>query len=273
MREKWWIGKRPRAGICSRPVLPAAALPPVPVPGLACGAQNVPKHERSMDGVTALIHAGHRQLRSRHWQTLWEQNHPHWHRVQQRDWDHPVLDEWLRGLDVAMAGWPQPLVLIAHSMGCLLVAHCATSVSGGRRGAVGRPARSSGPAFPSTARGFETVPSDRLPFPQSLVVASSNDAFGSVDYAKQCAVDWGSAFVEAGAIGHINAESDLGAWPVLFSSHSCWRPRDPAILQMNAARSTDAGNPQKASVPVVRFPVEEEDGDCSHESDSSRFPP
>ncbi|MBS0161794.1 MAG: alpha/beta hydrolase [Nitrospira sp.] len=176
----------------------------------------MPKHELSMDGVTALIVPGIGNSGPRHWQTLWEQNHPRWQRVQQRDWDHPVLDEWLRGLDVAMAGWPQPPVLIAHSMGCLLVAHWARRASA----AVGAallvaPPDPQGPAFPSTARGFETVPSDRLPFP-SLVVASSNDAFGSVDYAKQCAVDWGSAFVEAGAIGHINAESDLGAWPAGF---------------------------------------------------------
>ena len=65
---------------------------------------------------------------------------------------------------------------------------------------------------PATARGFEAVPSGRLPFP-SLVVASSNDPFGSVDYAKRCAAVWGSTFAEAGASGHINAESELGEWP------------------------------------------------------------
>ncbi|MBX3337763.1 MAG: alpha/beta hydrolase [Nitrospira sp.] len=54
---------------------------------------------------------------------MWEQNHPRWQRVQQRDWDHPVLDEWLRGLDVAIGRITLPSVLIAHSMASLLVAH------------------------------------------------------------------------------------------------------------------------------------------------------
>jgi predicted alpha/beta hydrolase family esterase len=148
-----------------------------------------------------------------HWQTLWERQHPGWQRVQQRDWDRPVLDEWLQALESAVAGFPAPVVLIAHSMGCLLVAHWAQQASIPVRAALlVAPPDPKGPAFPSAARGFETVPSGRLPFP-SLVVASSDDPFGSVDYAKRCAADWGSAFVEAGAIGHINAESDLGEWP------------------------------------------------------------
>ena len=45
------------------------------------------------------------------------------------------------------------------------------------------------------------------------MVASSDDPFGAVAYAKRCAVGWGSVFVEIGAAGHINADSGLGDWP------------------------------------------------------------
>jgi predicted alpha/beta hydrolase family esterase len=153
----------------------------------------------------------------RHWQTQWERQHPGWQRVQQRDWDHPVRTEWLQALETAVAGSSAPVVLIAHSLGCLLVAHWGQQPSVPVRAALlVAPPDPQGPAFPSAARGFETVPSDRLPFP-SLVVASCDDLFGSVAYARRCAADWGSAFVEAGAIGHINAESDLGKWPAGFA--------------------------------------------------------
>ncbi len=170
-------------------------------------------HKPTLDGVVALMVPGIGDSGPGHWQTLWMQRFHHWKRVQQRDWDHPVLEEWLRGLDAAMAEQPHPSVLIAHSMGCLLVAHWAKRASVPMRAALlVAPPDPQGPAFPPAARGFETVPSGRLPFP-SLVVASHNDPFGSVDYAKRCAAHWGSAFVEAGAIGHINAESGLGEWP------------------------------------------------------------
>ncbi len=172
----------------------------------------MPRPDSTIDGV-ALIVPGIGNSGPQHWQTLWERHHPRWQRVQQRDWDRPVLTEWLPALESALAELPAPALLIAHSMGCLLVAHWAQQAAVPVRAAMlVAPPDPHSPAFPATARGFETVPSGRLPFP-SLVVASSNDPFGSVEHAKRCATTWGSAFAEAGAIGHINVESELGEWP------------------------------------------------------------
>ncbi len=177
----------------------------------------MPSHSPTSDGVVALIVPGIGNSGPRHWQTLWERQHPEWRRVQQRDWDRPVREEWLRGLDAAMTEPPQPTILIAHSMGCLLVAHWAQRSSVPVRAALlVAPPDPTGPAFPPAVQGFETVPSEKIRFP-SLVVASSDDPFGSVAYARRCAADWGSAFVEIGAVGHINAESDLGDWPAGFA--------------------------------------------------------
>jgi predicted alpha/beta hydrolase family esterase len=60
--------------------------------------------------------------------------------------------------------------------------------------------------------GFDHFPPDPLPFP-SIVVASTDDPYGSVEFAQSCAQAWGSRFVDAGARGHINADSGLGDWP------------------------------------------------------------
>lgn len=69
-----------------------------------------------------------------------------------------------------------------------------------------------GPAFPVDAHGFGPVPHERLPFP-TCVVASSDDPYGSLAFARGCAHAWGSAFRDIGPRGHINADSGLGDWP------------------------------------------------------------
>ena len=173
----------------------------------------MPRDRVTGDGIVALIVPGIGNSGPQHWQTLWEQRHPGWRRVQQRAWDRPVCREWLPALEAAVAEVPTPVVLVAHSMGCLLVAHWAHRSSVPVRAAflVAVP-DPDGPLFPAAAQGFQPVPSGRLRFP-SLVVASSDDPFGSVAYARRCARDWGSDFVEIPSAGHINADSGLGDWP------------------------------------------------------------
>jgi predicted alpha/beta hydrolase family esterase len=149
-----------------------------------------------------------------HWQTLWERQQPEWRRVQQHDWDHPVCAEWVRRLEDALSRLSTPPLLIAHSIGCLVVAHwaarAAVPVQAAFLVAVPDPA---GPCFPPTAKGFQPIPTEPLSFP-SIIVASSDDPFGSVAFAKRCAAHWGSRFVEIGAVRHINAESGVGDWAV-----------------------------------------------------------
>lgn len=149
----------------------------------------------------------------RHWQTLWEQQYAQWRRVSQRDWDHPECGEWVAALDAAIAAVPRPPVFVAHSLGCLVVAHWASRSSNIVRAAflVALP-DPDGPKFPAAAQGFNPVPLTRFSFP-SLVVASTDDPFGSVDHARRCASAWGSEFVEIGLAGHINVESGHGEWP------------------------------------------------------------
>ncbi|HSU93561.1 MAG TPA: alpha/beta hydrolase, partial [Gemmatimonadaceae bacterium] len=53
---------------------------------------------------------------------------------------------------------------------------------------------------------------NRLPFP-SIVVASTNDEYVTIERARFFANAWGSSFVNIGEAGHINSASDLGNWP------------------------------------------------------------
>lgn len=147
-----------------------------------------------------------------HWQTLWELRHPDWQRVNLGNWDGPVCDDWVRALDAAVQSCPAPPLLVAHSLACLLVAHwahrSALPLTGAFLVAVPDPQNE---RFPAMARGFVPVPMVPFPF-RSLVVVSANDSFGSLVYAKQCAIAWGSSFVDIGQAGHINADSGHGEW-------------------------------------------------------------
>ena len=170
-------------------------------------------HNETHDALAVVIVPGIGNSGPQHWQTLWERQHPAWQRLQQRDWDRPVCDEWVSRLDDAIGRLPVPPLLIAHSMGCLVVAHWAhrSSAPFAQHFWWQFPTLE-GPSFPSAAQGFHPLPAGKFRFP-SLLVASSDDPFGSLSYAKRCAVEWGSVFIDIGAAGHINTDSGLGDWP------------------------------------------------------------
>lgn len=147
-----------------------------------------------------------------HWQSRWEKADPACFRVQQGDWDHPVLEEWLAVLNDSVSRAGPEVVFVAHSLACLLVAHwAARSAVPVRAALLVAPPDPRGRNFPAAAAGFAPFPRQALPFP-STVVASSNDPYATLAFAKSCAAAWGSEFVSLGAAGHINAASGLGAW-------------------------------------------------------------
>ena len=103
------------------------------------------------------------------------------------------------------------MVLAAHSLGCITVAHLPAKAAARVQGAL-----LVGPADPER-RGaltdFAPVPFQKLPY-RSILVASSNDPYCPVRLAGAYARAWGSEFVRVPDAGHINAESGHGDWPL-----------------------------------------------------------
>ncbi len=161
---------------------------------------------------TVLIFPGLGNSGPQHWQTLWEQANPDFVRIAQRDWDKPLCEEWVAVLESTVQRIGPSVVVVAHSLGCLAVAHWAARphapIKAALLVAVPNP---DGPNFPVEAIGFSPVPHRRFPFP-SIVVASRNDPYGSPAHAQACAAAWGSRLVDIGEAGHINSGSGLGAW-------------------------------------------------------------
>lgn len=149
-----------------------------------------------------------------HWQTLWESADPRCRRFQPTDWEKPVLTDWIDALDRAIGAASRPPLLVAHSLACLLVAHwqqtSPAQIAGAFLVAVPNPQSQ---AFPVAAASFADPPAGKLRFP-SLIIASANDPYGTVDYARGRASQWGSGIVEVEELGHINEASRLGDWPM-----------------------------------------------------------
>jgi uncharacterized protein len=158
-----------------------------------------------------------------HWQSLWQEKYPDVTRVMQRDWDHPVREEWVRVLDEAVGQARAAPILVAHSLGCLAVAHWAAqsgrSFFSALLVAVPDP---SAPAFPSAAQGFAPLPGS-LGACRLTVVSSSDDPYATSSYTNERVATWGAEHICLGQRGHINSASGLDDWPNGWALLDRWR--------------------------------------------------
>ena len=130
-----------------------------------------------------------------HWQTRWESLYPRTRRVTQRDWDRPDCEAWRTALESAIAATPDPVLLVAHSLGCALVAHLASRPAAQRIAAalLVAPADVDSPErTPQETRSFAPMPTAPLPFP-ATVVASEDDPYVTLPRARAFAAAWGAA--------------------------------------------------------------------------------
>lgn len=166
--------------------------------------------------ATVLVLPGWQNSGPLHWQTLWEQQNPIFLRVQQRDWDTPHRSWWLQRITDEVRQAPAPIVFAAHSLGCIALAHwckqAPSEVAKIKGALLVAPADLDRKDSPPQLNDFKPVPKDLLPFP-SILVASNNDPYLSLDRAHDIARAWGSRFVDIGAAGHINGDSGIGDWP------------------------------------------------------------
>jgi predicted alpha/beta hydrolase family esterase len=149
-----------------------------------------------------------------HWQSSWERQYPDFERVNQHDWDTPVCEDWISRIDKAvMAADPANVILVGHSLACSTIAYWAKTFQRPIKGALlVAPSDTEAESYPSGTTGFAPVPLFKLPFP-SIVVASTDDFYVTLERATLFAEAWGSKLVNIGAAGHINVNSGYGDWP------------------------------------------------------------
>ena len=175
-----------------------------------------------MTSSQVLLLPGWQNSGPQHWQSLWETEYGYL-RVDQHDWMRPLRGDWVARLeDVVLEqaeASPKPdnpgLVLVAHSLGCHLIAAWAAHsrntalVKGALLVAPGDPERVE---LRGLLSSWAPVTLQALPF-SSRLLGSQNDPYCSLARARFFADALGAKFIDYGKTGHINADSGLGRWP------------------------------------------------------------
>ncbi|MVW79804.1 RBBP9/YdeN family alpha/beta hydrolase [Bordetella sp. 02P26C-1] len=182
-----------------------------------------------------------------HWQTRWAQCLQHAHRVEQPDWVYPEPATWhatvARYVDQAEC----PVLLVAHSLGCLAAVSLPVPLRAKVAGALlVAPPDVERPTAAPCIRDFGPVPLHSLPF-QSVVVASDDDPYCALARAREFAHAWGSRLEILKGAGHINAESGFGDWQQGLKILAALRRR--AVWRVNAPLPRVAKVQEVVSLP------------------------
>ena len=169
---------------------------------------------------TVLIVPGLRDHVPEHWQTLLEAKLANARCVPRMDRDKLSRAAWVAELDRSLAAIEGPVILVAHSAGCMIAVHWAQQHRRPIHGALlAAPPDFESPlpeGYPTRetlrANGWLPTPRTRLPF-RSVVAASTNDPLGRYERVAELAAAWGSEFVDVGAVGHLNPAAGFGEWP------------------------------------------------------------
>ena len=127
----------------------------------------------------------------------------------------PLRGDWIARLEDVVLSSSAPVVLVAHSLGCQLVAAWAAHSQNTQRvqaALLAAPGDVERAELRPVLTSWSPIVRQRLPFASTLV-ASHNDPYCSFERAQGFAQAWGADLVDAGELGHINADSGLGDWP------------------------------------------------------------
>ena len=148
-----------------------------------------------------------------HWQTYFQQSGNNFYKIDQQEWEAPTCTDWIDTIEMKVSAFdPSTVILIGHSLGCATIAHWAAKYKRQIKGTMlVAPSDLEAPQYNFPATGFTPIPLDKINF-KSIVVASADDIWVSLDRAAFFAEKWGSEFINIGNAGHINAASGHTNW-------------------------------------------------------------
>ena len=147
-----------------------------------------------------------------HWQSIWQERLGA-ARFRPASWDRPDPVDWLAALRRAVDACTVPPVVVAHSLGCHAVSDLLHAAPGAVAGALlVAPPDLGAAGAPEEVLGFHPTRRQPLGVP-GVLVGSADDPYASLPALAELAEDWRVPLVDAGAIGHINADSGIGDWP------------------------------------------------------------
>ena len=176
--------------------------------------------------LNTLIVPGVGGSESAHWQSWLHRQLPRSTRIEQHNWNLPILSEWIKPVVAYLAAQKQPVEVVAHSFGCLTIL-AALSEHPELQSRIHRivlvapanPNRFNATGFarddleqPNLSAYFANL---RLRVP-ALLLVSENDPWLSQQDALFWARRWDIQAINLGAVGHVNVASGFGAWPQIY---------------------------------------------------------
>ena len=159
-----------------------------------------------------------------HWQSWLQRQLKSCSRVQQQDWNKPVLHEWIEQFVKTVQSIQEPIQIVAHSFGCLTtVAALAQHPELNQKiknlvlVAPANPARFGDAGFARDSQNnyqqyFHQL---KLQAPTQMII-SENDPWLNFQDALQLAKAWKIRPKNLGQVGHINVASGFGPFPEIY---------------------------------------------------------
>ncbi len=171
--------------------------------------------------ATVLFVPGLRDHVADHWQTLLAEQTPGSRTVPPLTENKLDRAARVAALEQAVREIEGPIVLCAHSAGCLTLVHWAqhhdtASIRGALLATpadIERPLPEGYPAVDALkAGGWLPAPRGPLPFP-SILAGSADDPLCARSRAAELAAAWNSQLIDLGKVGHLNPAAGYGPWP------------------------------------------------------------
>ena len=159
-----------------------------------------------------------------HWQSWLQRQLKSCSRVQQQDWNKPVLHTWVEQFVKTVQAIQEPIQIVAHSFGCLTtVAALAQHPELNQKiknlvlVAPANPARFGDAGFARESQNdyqqyFYQL---KLQVPTQMII-SENDPWLNFQDALQLAKAWKIRPKNLGQVGHINVASGFGPFPEIY---------------------------------------------------------
>ncbi|MDR2122324.1 MAG: alpha/beta hydrolase [Flavobacteriaceae bacterium] len=163
---------------------------------------------------------GHSNSSEEHWQSIIEREQKlPIQRINQQDWYTPNCNQWISAIDEHLSGYElSKVVLIGHSLGCTAIIHWLHNYKKKIKAAIlVAPPDVDSQKFQKEIESvaFTPMPLEKLNC-YSVVIASEDDEWITLEKAKFYSEKWDSLFITIGKAGHVNATSGYGKWDKIY---------------------------------------------------------
>ena len=159
-----------------------------------------------------------------HWQSWLQRRLMSCSRVEQHDWNKPLLAQWVANFVSATLKVEASIQVVAHSFGCLTAVaaihqhpELAKKIKKLILVAPANPSRfgENGFARDSVGNYTEFFHNIKLYIPTQMII-SENDPWLNFEDAKALAQAWKIQPINLGQVGHINVDSGFGPFPEIY---------------------------------------------------------